>query len=157
MAATIRDRRSAAALSALLLAGVLWPIRQNWRAEPRDGFPFSYYPMFSFKRSKRYSTHYLVGLTDGGERVVIPYWHAGSGGLNQVRRQLRQIALRGDGNELCAAVAARLASSADPRFAAVTSVRLVNGQYRLADYFRGARDPIREQIRGSFEIAGDGR
>ena len=40
----------AAAASLLLLGAVMAPVRQNWRRGGRDGFPLSYYPMFSAKR-----------------------------------------------------------------------------------------------------------
>lgn len=76
----IEDERHAAAFSAAVLAAVLLPIRQNWREHKRDGFPLSYYPMFSQRRKERVGLLYLVGLTATGERRLIPYSYAGTGG-----------------------------------------------------------------------------
>ena len=57
-------------LSSLAMIGaVLGPIQQNWRAQPHDSFPLSYYPMFSAKRQAIETFHYLVG---GDAEVFLP-------------------------------------------------------------------------------------
>ncbi len=93
----IEDERHAAAFSAAVLGAVLLPIRQNWREHKRDSFPLSYYPMFSTQRKERVDLLYVVGLTAAGERRLIPYSYAGTGGLNQVRRQLGRLVRGGAG------------------------------------------------------------
>ncbi len=70
----------AGAATVLAVGAVLWPIRQNWRARKIDGFPFSYYPMFSAKRAETARVYHLVGLTETGERRIVPYGHCGTAG-----------------------------------------------------------------------------
>jgi len=78
------------AASAALLGAVITPVRQNWRPVPRDGFPLSYYPMFSARRRRTGTVTHLVGVDADGRSRVLHYRHAGTGGLNQVRRQIRR-------------------------------------------------------------------
>ncbi len=145
-------KRFAAGMSAAFLSTVLWPIAQNWRAEKEDGFPLSYYPMFSVKRKKRYRVTHLAGRTANGARVTIPYGYAGTGGLNQVRRQLRRTALEGGAESLCRAVAAKMGRRGHPSLAAVVEVELVTGEYRLDDYLRGSTDPVRVTVHASCPV-----
>ncbi len=58
-----RDKAMVLAGGVALLGSVLVPIRQNWRAKPRDGFPLSYYPMFSAKRSGTVPSYTLSAWT----------------------------------------------------------------------------------------------
>src|SRR5688500_190743 len=84
------EKGSAGLLGVLLIGATLAPIAQNWRPEPKDSFPFSYYPMFSQKRGDIYRVHYMVGLDGQGKRHTIPHLFAGEGGFNQTRRQINR-------------------------------------------------------------------
>lgn len=150
--AAIEGKRSAAAFSALVVGAVAWPIRQNWRARPRDGFPLSYFPMFTVDRSKRCKVTHLVGVRADGERVVIPYHCGGAGGLNQVRRQLRRIAREGDPDELCRLVAQRVARRSGAGLEGLASVQLITGEYCLEAFGRGERELLREQVHASHDV-----
>lgn len=148
-----RDKGFAGAFSLGLIAGVLWPLRQNWCESPRDSYPFSYFPMFSAKRGKRVREKYLVGLDPRGARVLIPYTYLAGGGLNMVRRQLRRLVLAGRADEVGRTVAARLAREVHGPFADVVTVQVVTGEYRLADYFTGSgKAPLFEQVHASCEV-----
>ena len=142
----IEDGRVAAAFRLAMLAAVLLPIRQNWCRDKRDGFPLSYYPMFSLRRRERLSVVHLVGLTAGGKRRLIPYSYAGTGGLNQVRRQLHRLAHSGAADAVCERAARRLAAKGDGPLADVVTVQVVEGQYRLATYFAGDKEPLSERV-----------
>jgi hypothetical protein len=72
----------AALLGCLLMGAVLAPIVQNWRASPKDNFPISYYPMFPGKGGDMYVVNYILGVDGQGNRQLIPYQFAGSGGFN---------------------------------------------------------------------------
>ena len=91
--APLRSRRAplqkglAGLFGLLLMGATVAPIEQNWRPHPNDNFPFSYYPMFSEKRGEIYAVSYIVGLDVQGNRHLISHRLAGSGGLNQTRRQ----------------------------------------------------------------------
>jgi hypothetical protein len=137
----------AGGVSALTLAAVLLPIAENWRAEPRDSFPLSYYPMFALRRSKRTRFSYLLGIDARGGRRPLPYTLAGSGGLNQVRRQINRCVREGRAEALCERVAANpaLARLAGP-FADVVEVRIVTGEFRLGRFYKGETEPASERV-----------
>lgn len=138
----------------LFLAGmVLLPIRENWREEPKDDFPLSYYPMFTAKRRKLTDVMYLVGLDGGsGGRRLLPHTLAGIGGLNQVRRQINRAAREGHAGELCELIAGAVAASPKPKFADIQTVMIVKGAYRLPRYFDGETGPYRERVVASCAV-----
>jgi hypothetical protein len=146
------EKAFAGALSAALIAGVLWPLRQNWCETPRDSYPFSYFPMFSAKRRKRVRERYLVGLDADGGRHLIPYTYLAGGGLNLVRRQLRRLVLAGRADEVGRIVAKRLATCTDEDLAGIVTVFVVTGEYRLSDYFTGMKEPLSERVHASCEV-----
>ena len=67
------------ALTGLLIGSVLPPVVQNWREQPKDGFPLYYYQMFSLKRSDRITVRYLVGLDVRGSVTCSPARTPGRG------------------------------------------------------------------------------
>ncbi len=148
----VRGKALAGAASLLTVCAVLWPVMENWRKKPKDGFPFSYYPMFSAKRSKSASVTYLVGLGAEGERHVLPYRYAGAGGLNQVRKHIRKAVVGGKADELARLVAARIVLDGQERFSGVVTVQVVTGKYRLGDYFVGKQDPVSEVVHASCPV-----
>jgi hypothetical protein len=140
------DKRLAAAIMGGTLVAVLAPLRENWRKPPRDGFPFSYYPMFSFARRKTYRVYHLQAVTADGHRRPLHYSYGGAGGLNATRRQLRRLARAGRGQEVCAEAARRLRERSFEGLEDVVAVELVRGTYRIADYFAGQTEPVREVL-----------
>src|SRR5207237_1794823 len=102
-------RAGAGVLGALLMGATLAPIAQNWRKQPRDSFPFSYYPMFSEKRGDKYEVNYIVGLDGRGAGHVISYELAGRGGLNSSRRQINKLVRQEQAEQLCRSIADRVA------------------------------------------------
>ena len=112
--ALVDGPRAASVFGLSLLAAVLWPLRENWRAARRDSFPLSYYPMFSARRRKRVRVTHLVGFDARGGRHLLPCRHVASGGLSQVRKQIRRTVEAGEAETLCAALAARLARAGTP-------------------------------------------
>jgi hypothetical protein len=145
-------RLRAAAFSVTLLAAVLAPVAENFRDEPEDSFPLSYYPMFSARRSPTPEVTYLVGLSAAGERYPIHYRYAGVGGMNQVRRQIRRRVREGAAGVLCADVASKVARARKPPLADVVTVQIITGEFRLDDYFRGDKRPLQEEVRASCAV-----
>jgi hypothetical protein len=141
----IGDKRLAGAFSIIVLAVVASPIVENWKSPPRDDFPLSYYRMFSEERADTQRASYLVGLTGWGERLLIPYRYAGSGGMNQVRRQMNKLIERGDALKLCQTVATRV-SRAGGRLPELRTIEVTTGTFRLSDYFTGRQTPIAEHV-----------
>lgn len=134
-------RRLAATYSLALLGAVITPVRQNWRPKPRkDGFPLSYYPMFSARRPATTTVYSLVGVAADRTRVRLPYRIAGTGGLNQVRRQINRCVSEGRTEELCQRVARELIARNQQQrslFSEIVSVDLVASKFRLDDCFAG--------------------
>jgi hypothetical protein len=146
------DKRLAAALMGATLFAVLAPLRENWRRQPRDGFPFSYYPMFSFARRKTYRVYHLQAVLADGGRRPLHYSYGGAGGLNATRRQMRRLARAGRGEAVCAKAARRLEQRGGDAFRDVVAVELVRGTYRIEDYFAGDTAPIREQVFATYSL-----
>lgn len=129
------SKKMATIASVLFLTVLLVPVRENWRAKPQDSFPLSYYPMFSKKRAEIYSMYYFVGYDSLHNRYDIPYKLIGTGGFNQVRRQLQKSARQGKGEQLAKEVIQNLVGKKDGHFAKITEIRLVKGSYHLENYF----------------------
>lgn len=147
------ERGFAGVLSAAMLGAVLWPLRQDFRpkADRVDGFPLSYYPMFSMHRRRHGGITYAVGVTETGERRYLAYNLLGPGGVNQVRRQLYQVAVReGRAAQYAAALAARIAgrrSCAD-----ITRVEVVRGKFDLDRCMLGHVVQAEETVLAAAEV-----
>jgi hypothetical protein len=126
------ERLAAGVFSGAMLLAVLSPLLQ-YRRPPdlrRDGFPLSWYPMFSAKRRRRCWMTYAVGVRPDGSRRFLPSGALGPGGINQVRRQLHRVAVDDRRPELAAAVIARrVGGRRDCRD--VVRVEVVRGRYDL--------------------------
>lgn len=142
----VGNKRLAGGLTLLTVAALLRPIAEHRREFPMDSFPLSHYPMFSLKRSKRARVTYLVGIDARGKQRRLPYLCAGVGGLNQVRRQINRAVREGWAERLCETVAASPMLRREGAFADVVEVRIVAGEYRLADYFKGNKAPLSERV-----------
>jgi hypothetical protein len=141
----------ASVISLVVLGAVIAPIGQNWMAEPHDDFPLSYYPMFSFDKSDRQRVTYLIAHDAGGGRLLLPYWYAGQGGMNQVRRQMNKLVERGQSSRLCRSVASRAARSDDlPK--TLVNVQVVTGTFFMTEFFTGNRMPASENVRATCAI-----
>ena len=141
----------ASVISLVLLGAVTAPIGQNWMAEPRDDFPLSYYPMFSFEKADQQRVTYLVAHDADGGRVLLPYWYAGQGGMNQVRRQMNKLVERGQSSRMCRSVASRVARSGDlPKN--LVNVQVVTGTFFMSEFFTGNRVPATETVRATCAI-----
>ncbi len=135
----------AAGLSVALLCAVLLPLKENWSAKPQDSFPLSHFPMFTDRRGETYEVTYLVGLDASGNQRKIRHTYAGTGGFNQVRRQIRKTVRKGGAADLCQSVAARVARVKRGELAEVNQVRVVTGEYRLNAFFAGDKTPVAEE------------
>ena len=145
-------RRLAGVMSIVIMGAALYPIVQNFRDERQDSFPLSYYPMFSRKRSEVRRVRYLIGYDAEGNRHTIHYRYAGVGGMNQVRRQIRKRVRNGQADVLCAAVAKRVSRLRKPPLSKVVTVQVITGDYRMDDFFRGNKTPLKEKIEASCPV-----
>ncbi len=147
------SQTSAAFCSLLVLGAIFWPVSENWKAKPKDAFPLSYFPMFSYKRDAVHELSYFVGYDANNNRYQIHYDYIGSGGFNQVRRQLNKKVRRDKGPQLTEKVAKRLAKSKDAPYSDIVRVDLVTGHYHLENYFlKGEKQPLSETVLASKTI-----
>src|SRR5215207_9043175 len=143
----------AGAISIVLMVAVMSPVLENWKKDPQDDFPLSYYPMFSFEKSDRQRVTYLVAHDSGGRRFLLPYRFAGQGGMNQVRRQMNKLVDRGQASRLCRNVATRVARSGDlPRD--LVNIQIVTGTFLMTEFFAGNRVPVSERMRSHCPVLG---
>jgi hypothetical protein len=144
---------SASVFSLLLLAAIAWPVGENWKSKPKDEFPLSYFPMFSFKRDSIFQVNYFIGYDVRNQRCYIPYEYIGSGGLNQVRRQLNKKVREEKGDRIAEKVAKRLANCKTAPYNELVRVDLVTGRYHLDNYFlTGDKNPLAETVIASKTI-----
>lgn len=125
------ERTRLAFLAAASVSAVLFPLRQHLRApsDRVDGFPLSYYPMFSKRRRKNTKIVYVVCVHSDGLRHPLPHEVLGSGGFNQVRHQLNRLVRQDRAQIFATTLAARL------------------------DRKPGCRDAVRvEVVRGTFDL-----
>ena len=146
------SKPAAAVCSIGLVLVILSPIVQNWAEDPHDDFPLSYYPMFSRKRGETTRISYVVGFDAAGNRTTIRHKHAGTGGLNQVRRQIKRMVRKNRAAELCPSIVDNLLRSKRERYADVIEVQIITGKFRFDDYMTGNKEPLEEQVRARCPV-----
>ena len=147
-----QGKRWALLASLAMIGAVWWPLQENWRKDPRDSFPLSYYPMFSSKRKPIESFNYLVGHDAEGKRYLVRYSFASEGGLNSVRRQINRMVKEDRADAIARRVAKRLAERDSGKWSKIVSVAVVTGKYSVDDYFHGRKEPVSEKIRASAPV-----
>ena len=148
-----RGKIAAAVVSVLLILLVLSPVKENWSDKPQDSFPLSYYPMFTKKRGETMKIIHPVGVDSGGNQVLLHYKFAASGGMNQVRRQIRKTVRTGDSTELCETVASKVARKKRSPYSSLEKVQLVTSEYHISDYFTEVnQDPISRKVHNTCKV-----
>lgn len=134
-----------------LCVAVLAP---GFRAPTSDSYPFSTYPMFSYKREKTRLFH-MDGLSADGQRSRLAPKLVANDEAMQAAQTVRN-AVRGGPERmalLCQRASERLAQ--DPAYARVVRVRVVEGQFDSLSYFLGSTEP--EQLVVHYECPVPGR
>ena len=162
--ATTRDLTALAGYTAFA-AILLSPLRhyvgsqkqvQRQKVE-HDSFPLSTYPMFSADRKGRVTVPHVVGITDDGVRVPLHYRHFGTGGLNQVRKQISRGVRRGHAADIAQRYADSIAASTRRRDANIVKVLVVRSRFQFDDYFDATNPsttPDRETVHAQCVIGG---
>jgi hypothetical protein len=116
-----------------------------------DGFPLSFYPMFSDHLDQHWKLSYAVGVYADGRRGNLPYHVLGTGGVNQVRKQLFRAVRRGRAAEHARLLAGRVA--AHPAGAGVIKVEIVRGKFDLDHCVLSRRThPQEETVLASADV-----
>ncbi|WP_349829144.1 hypothetical protein [Brevibacterium litoralis] len=146
------SRSLALALGTAFLAVLASPVCRNLRPveDRRDGFPLSHYPMFSAHRKRTGRVvHARVRYTDGTWEDV-GYMTMGSGGFNQVRRQVARRAGTPEGAQaLAAQVLATLRGTGEE----VDRVDVVKSSFRYAEFMAGDTTARSREVLGTAEVA----
>ena len=140
--------------SALLLCVLIAPVAQNWADRPQDGFPLSYYPMFTNPRGRTTKIHHAVAVLRTGETVNLSGKFAGPGGMNTQRRQMRKAVRSGRANHLARRIATGVASRGGGLAQSAVLVNVVESEYDLERYFDGDTEPVARRILGSAIVEG---
>ncbi|SHI80546.1 hypothetical protein [Aquimarina spongiae] len=122
-------------ISVFVITLILSPVVENWAGKPKDNFPLSYYPMFSKKRKATYGVYYLIGYDQEQNRHIIPYQFAGTGGFNQVRRQIKKAAKSENAVSFTQKIAQKIAAKKQAPYSQLERIELVKGYYHLENYF----------------------
>lgn len=150
-----RTVTAAVVLTGLLV--VLSPVRHNWTTSPWDSFPLSHYPMFSARRRATARVVHPVGVRGDGTRTPLSYHYCGTGGFNQVRRQLRRAVTDGRATQVASDVASTLGRRPRRGDTDVTSVEIITGTYRYRAWFDGSREPEKVVVHGRADVPLDAR
>jgi hypothetical protein len=127
----VRERLWAGLLTVGVVGTALVPMRQFRRPVPQrvDGFPLSYFPMFSYRLGQYWDLYYAVGVRADGSRFSLPHYVLGPAGVNQVRKQLIRAVKQGRAGEHARLLAAQVAER--PDCADVVRVEIVSGCFDL--------------------------
>lgn len=147
-------KRTPAVFIAIAVLVLLSPVAENWKSKPVDSFPLSYYPMFSHRRESTFRGNSVVGISPDGTRQVLPYRVIGTGGFNQVRRQVRAQVKAGRGEDLCAQVAARLSRSKDAALRDLHTVQVLRATHDVDAFLAGDRTPLEAEVYAACEVPG---
>jgi hypothetical protein len=144
----------AAAFSIAVIGAMLSAVVQNWSDQPRDSFPLSYFPMFSYKIDDVHTEHYVRGSDTQGNRRAIHYNYIAPGGsLVRIRREtVRAMVRRGRSAQLCQNVSRRIAERNPRSLRTVISLEVVTGTFSLSEYLRGNKTPIVETVHATCAI-----
>jgi hypothetical protein len=110
---TEMERVYAAVVSLVLLSAVLYPVLRD---PEDDSFPLSTYPMFARNRTRVARVNAALALGQDGTEIAVSPLLIGSPEAMQAIRILNRSLKAGDSSAeaLCRAIAARVATSADP-------------------------------------------
>ena len=148
-----RHRAYACAVCVAMLAAVYLPALENWRDEPEDGFPLSYYPMFSMARTAQLRVTYVVGVDQDGTLRKIPHELLSPGGMHQVRRQLSECKRdRALARDYLAAAAARIRRKAGDRHRDLERLQIVTETYDVAGYLLDGDEALRFELRAQYVL-----
>ncbi len=137
----------AISMSVIITLAVFWPVTENFKKKPVDRFPLSYYPMFSFKRKALCKLNYVVGYDSAGNRSYVGYKYIGTGGFNQVRRQLSKKINRGDSSEVLEKTAKRIMKSKEVRYKQMVKIELAKGDFDFDIYYlTDNKMPVEEKV-----------
>jgi hypothetical protein len=93
-----------------------------------------------------------VAVDDQGQRHRLHHAFVGTGGLNQVRKQINRLVQLGQTEKLCQLVGENIARLQGEPFARLVELQVVTGWYDLHGYFSGNKTPLSEHLHAAYLI-----
>jgi len=141
---TAADKALPYLISALFIGAVVSPYLES---EPKDSFPLSTYPMFSFQKDRKATLEHVVGLTPDGRELFIPPRLIANDEVLQARATIHRTVRRGRlaTRKLCAEVAERLRGESG-ELGTVTTVEVRRATYDSVEYFTKHAPPTHSKV-----------
>ena len=141
------QRVYAIAVTVLFAGAVLSPL---FRDPPRDSYPLSNYPMFSHRIDAENDVRIAIGYTAGGDRELLsPRLISDSDEVMQAVQDVGDAVAAGTSDELCRAIAARVAGSGRSE---LVTVAVVTELHNSVGYFRGAEEPLAATVHAECPV-----
>lgn len=113
------------------------PILENWKDEPKDDFPLSYYPMFIQNRGEETLVAYLFGVDKDKNYYTIPNYYVIPGSdFNSARKQIMRIIINNQSLELCKFTAKVLRIIEEEPFNKITHLVVISSKVNIAEFMK---------------------
>lgn len=121
-----------AIICALSLIVVASPVVENWKEDPKDDFPLSYYPMFTKVRGEYTFVSHLYGIDKNNNYYLIPHTViAKNSGFNSFRKTVSRIIKNGQAGNLCSLVSKKLRNIDVEPYNQIKFVRVVTSKINI--------------------------
>jgi len=130
-----REKIIIAFISIFCMLVIASPILENWKDEPKDDFPLSYYPLFLKKRGEKTVVSYLYGADKDKNYYTIPNYYVIPGvGFNSARKQISRIIINNQALELCEFTAKVLRIIDEEPFNKISHLAVVSSRVNIEDF-----------------------
>ena len=137
-------------MTAVTVAAAVAMLLPPLRDPPRDSFPLSTYPMFSWVVEPVRWVDLAVGLDVAGADVTLdPDAIGGTDEVIVAGSTVRQAVRNGRSDELCREIAERVA---DDGPSSVTAIEIRSDQIDARRWYDGDRTPLDRAVRASCEV-----
>lgn len=124
-----------AIICVLSLIVVVSPVVENWKEEPKDDFPLSYYPMFTGMRGESAFVHHLYGIDENNNYYPIPHKViAQRSGFNSFRKTVTKIIKNGQAKKLCSLVSNKLSNLEVEPYNQIKVVKVVTSVINIEEF-----------------------
>ena len=139
-----REKIIIAFISIFCMLVIASPILENWKDEPKDDFPLSYYPLFIQNRGEETIVAYLYGGDKDKNYYTIPnnYVIPGSA-FNSARMQIARIIINNQSLELCEFTAKVLRIIEEEPFNKITHLGVVSSRVNITEFMNSGGNNFR--------------
>ena len=132
-----KDKIIIASISIILILVVASPVLENWKDEPKDSFPLSYYPMFTKARGEKTIVWYLYGEDKDRYSYTISNNFVIPGvGFNTARKQIRRMIQNNQSAELCESTAKTIGRIGMEPYNKITYVAVVSSRVDISEFMK---------------------